>query len=422
MRLVTMVRAMPAVWLAVPISVLAGLYVTLLPPADGYGVDATAKATASLPLIGAFCAACAAWEGYRLRRGRVWNAPATRSRLEIAVWALAPVVIVGLLAFAVAIAVSLLRSNASVPDFRLIAMTVVDLVAYTAVGFAAGLLLPIAVAGPLVIVATILWLAFLPAMPPVWLRHITGMFRDCCGAQADLSLRAVLASTIANVGFVLVAFIVLARRPVLQRAAAAVGVLSVSLLVAVLLVAGMTSAPVVARDSAALDCMTQEGVTTCVWPEHRDRAEEVSALAASTHARWTAAAIDAPTRFTEAGRAASGPNEVSFAFHGGLADRDDLISSLAAGLLPPFPECPGGSTGGVAFQYLEAWYSAAAGMSEAQLRERYDYPAEPYDEVLAVVEQLAAGDHEVRRDWRSRAEAVSQMCDDWPAELISVNP
>ena len=47
-----------------------------------------------------------------------------------------------------------------------------------------------------------LWLGFVPAMQPVWLRHLTGMFRDCCTNAQDLDLRAALASMLVDVGIV----------------------------------------------------------------------------------------------------------------------------------------------------------------------------------------------------------------------------
>ena len=53
-------------------------------------------------------------------------------------------------------------------------------------GFAPGILLPVPVAIPVGILLPFVWFAFVPAMEPVWLRHITGMFRDCCGLSEDV--------------------------------------------------------------------------------------------------------------------------------------------------------------------------------------------------------------------------------------------
>lgn len=160
----------------------------------------TAKGTATLGFVAPFIAACAAWEGSRLRGARLWQAPSVRSWAAIAFWSLLPIVLTGLLGVLVAITVALVRSSAGLPDLRFIALTVLDLAAYTVAGFAAGLLMPFAVAGPLTIAVPFIWLGFVSAIDPPWLRHLTGMLRDCCLLPSDLAWRAVLASAIVNVG------------------------------------------------------------------------------------------------------------------------------------------------------------------------------------------------------------------------------
>lgn len=423
-RLRTAFRTMPAFWLAIPICILAGWYATLVVPPDGYAVGATAKATATLPFVGAFCAACAAWEGSRLRRARLWNAPSVRSRVTIAFWSLLPIVLVGLLAVVVAIAVALVQSGAGLlPDPRFIAMTALDLVTYSAAGFAAGLLLPFAVAGPLAIVATLIWLAFVPAVYPVWMRHLTGMFRDCCGLQRDLAPRAVMASAIVNLGIIGAAALLMAGPAlVVRRVAGALATLAVAGIAGALLVGGMTFSPTIPRDPALMECRADDGVTVCTWPEHRARAAKIAGVVASVRAGWQQASIDAPSAFTEADPAVAPAGALVFRMSGVRFTEDDIVRSLAAGMLPAIPDCPMGFTGGIAFQYLEAWYAAAGGMTPNGLRQRYAYPSDPYPEVLTVVDQLQATTTDIRRDWMSRAQEVSQACDEWPRDLIAVHP
>ncbi len=419
-RLRTAARVMPAFWLAIPLSVLAGLYVSLLPVSDGYGTDATAAGTAALPFVGAICAACAAWDGSRLRRARVWGAPSVRSRVEMAFWSILPAVLAGCLAIGAAIGVQLLRSAAGPPDLRLIAVAVLDLVAYGSAGFAAGVLLPFAVAGPLVIVATVFWLAFVPAMDPVWLRHMTGMFRDCCGLQSDLAMDAVIASTVMNFGIIAAAALLvsgLARR---ARLGGSLAALSVAALVGVLFVGGMTYAPTVPRDPAALLCREAGDARVCVWPEHEARLGEVAEIVADVRAGWQQAGMTVPTHFTEADPTIAPEGAVAFGFNARLSTRDVIIGDLARGKLPPFPDCPGGYTGSIAFEYLEAWYAATGGMSSDEMEVRYTYPTDPFPTTFSVLDQLPSVSPEVRRDWIARAEDVSQACDEWPAELIAV--
>lgn len=420
-RLRTMLRAAPALWLSVPLWMLAAYYVTLLSPSDRYAVDATAKATATLPLIGAFCAACAAWEGSRLRRARLWNAPSVRSRLAIAGWCIVPVTVVGLVAVGVAVAHQLIRSGAGLPDVRILAIAGLDLLAYSLAGFAAGVLLPFAVAGPLAIVATIVWLAFVPAVDPPWLRHLTGMFRDCCGLAADLSPRAVAASAIVNFGIVAASstFVAFAQMR-LRRTGAALAILIVAGAGGSALVTGMTFAPEVPRDPGVLECRGQVP-TVCTWPEHAARAEEVGAIAASVHARWKDAGIAAPSIFTEAAPSLAEQGSLAFSIDATFG-RDDIIGAFATAKLPSFPNCMAGGTGAVAFQYLEAWYAQVGGMAPDEWHHHFETPMDPFPSVTSMMVDLEAANHEVRRDWVSRAEAVSQACDEWPPEQLSVGP
>ncbi|MEX2136989.1 MAG: hypothetical protein WEB29_08605 [Chloroflexota bacterium] len=423
-RLRTALRAMPAFWLAIPICVLAAAYVGFLYPSDGYAVDASAQGTSTLGFIAPFVAASAAWEGSRLRRGRVWSAPSVRSRLAIGFWAVVPAVLVGVLAVTVAIVAQLARSGGGLPDARFIAMSALDLAGFGALGLALGLLLPFAVAGPVAIVLPFLWLAFLPAMDPLWLRHLTGMFRDCCGLERDLDLKAAMASGLVDAGIIgAAALLVSGGAGMLRRVVVPAVPLALSLAVGVALVSGMTYSPTVARDPAALDCSTTDGVTVCTWPEHRQRADEVAGIVRDVRTVWQAAGIPAPSVYTEADASVKPEGALAFSFNGALSQRDDIINSLAYSMAPPFPDCPGGSTGAIVLDYLQAWYAAAGGMSQAGLEDQYGYTqGPPYPEVLAVVVDLEAATPEVRREWMARAERLSQMCEGLPIDQIAVVP
>jgi hypothetical protein len=425
-RLRTALRGMPASWLALPLIAFACWYVTLLYPSDGYAVDATAKASMTIAFVGAVCAACAAWEGSRLRRAGLWAAPSVRSRWTVAFWALLPEVSVGLLAVTAAMVVNVMRSNAGLlPDWRFVGMTALDLIAYASAGFAAGLLLPIAVAGPLAIVATFFWIGFVPAMDPVWLRHLTGMFRDCCGLAEDLAWRALVASTIVDLGCVAGAVLLMAGPDRLwRRAGGAVASFSLAVVVGSFLVSSMTYAPVVARNTAALECRTDVGVSVCTWPEHHARATEVAGIVADVRSAWQQAGMAVPSFFTEADPSVAPVGALVFTFDAGSSTRDDIIGSLARGMLPPDPNCPFGSAGGPAFEYLQAWYEAVGRASQAALQDDWgsafgepDYPA-----VLDIVTQLQAATPEARRAWVSRAETATQQCDTWDPMLIAVQP
>jgi hypothetical protein len=422
-RVPTILRSAPAAWLAVPICLLAGYYVTLLFPADGYALDATAKATAVLPFVGAFSAACAAWEGSRLRRGHVWNSPNARSRIEVAAWCIGPALLVGFLAVSVAILHQLVRSDAGLPDARVLAIAAFDLIAYSTAGFSLGILLPFALAGPLIVVSVIIWLAFVPAMDPVWLRHLTGMYRDCCGLSEDLAPQVLVASAIVDGGiFAGALFLVASRRRAGRRLAAALAVVVTSCVIGTTFVSGMTYAPVEPRNLALLECDDRRPITMCTWPEHRERRAELAEIAAGVYQRWHSAGIDAPQTFSEASAQSITKDTLVFLINGRTDDSDSIIGAFSTGNLPSFPGCPGGGTGAVAFQYLEAWYAHVGGMTPAIWRETYETPMDPFPAVSTVIGQLDSATVESRRDWVTRAEQVSQQCEEWPPDLIQVTP
>jgi len=414
-------RAMPALWLAVPMILVAGAYGMALYPSDHYGLGATAMGTGALPFVGGFVAATAAWEGARLRRP-VWPVPMVRSRLAVATWAVLPSMLVGAAAVLAATAVLLVRSNAAMPDVRVLAVVAVDLVAWAAAGFALGIVLPVPVAIPAAILLPFVWFAFVPAVHPVWLRHITGMFRDCCGLSEDLSGAAVLASVLADLGILLAAAAAVGSLPAPRRLAVAALALVVPVVVAAVLVAGMTYAPVSPRDTSLLGCRTSSGATLCVWPEHTAEADAILSTVVAVEGRWVAAGIKAPPLVTEAGRSTAPAGSIPVLFNGSAPD--DVVSTLAAGLVPAQPDCWGGSTGGIAVPWLEAWYAAAGGMSPGRLGEEYGSTwglGGTTLDPLPTVDALWKVSVEARQAWVAHAVSMVTTCDE-VAQDLTVHP
>jgi hypothetical protein len=296
-------------------------------------------------------------------------------------------VAIGVAALLAAVAVLLVRSGATVPDPTLIAVGVLDLVAWAAVGFAAGVVLPVPVAVPVGILLPFVWLAFVPAMDPVWLRHLTGMFRDCCSLNQAMAPAAIWASVLADLGILAAAAILVGgwtevrRRggPRLGRAIPLVAAglaLTLFLRAGVGLVSGMTYAPVVPRDPALLTCHELSGLTLCLWPEHAPEADALAVVASDVRAKWVAAGVEAPAAFTEADPSVAPAGSLAFQVAG--AAPDDVVYALADAMTPRQPECIDptsgvsmGTTGGIASQWLLAWYSAAGGMSPGRLQEEF---------------------------------------------------
>lgn len=407
---------MPAVWFGVPIAILAAWYATLLPSATGYGTAATAAASGAMPFIGALVAGTAAWEGSRLRRARIWGGPWARSGLRIAAGLIVGPFLAGVVATASALVVAHTEASAFPPDPAITAVLILDLVAYASIGFALGVLAPAAIAVPVAVILPVLWLAFVPAMYPVWLRHLTGMYRDCCNLEESLAPQAVLASVLLDVAFIATASIASVigwRRR--WRAIGAVGILAAGLLVGTRPILGMTFAPVIPRDPSLLSCTSGGGAEVCLWPEQTGPSAEILADVIDVRARWLAAGIDAPSAFTEAtGQPPAGPLEVHFR---DPLTKDSVVMALADAMLPSPSACGHATTGGIALPYLEAWYAAAGGLSSESVQ-GLDFTVDDVNpSVLTVVKQLSQASVSVRQAWAAKALSIARTCEDIAVDL-----
>jgi len=419
----TRVRTMPALFLAPGLVAGAIWYASLVHPADAYPVSATALGTAGLAFIVPFAAATAAWEGSRLRRGGFWHGPWVRPHAEILADRLWPAVVVSIVAVLAGVEASVLESGGGLPDGRPIGVAALDIVAFAAAGAATGLLLPFAIAGPLAIVVPLFWLAFVPAMDPVWLRHITGMFRDCCAATEDLSIRPIVASSLVDLGILAATAFAISNVTEIRRGIAMGASLVVAGSVATALVAGMSYAPTSNRSLADLTCARASAATICVWPEHQADLIPMVRVLPTVLARWSDAGIPAPDLFTEAESSAAPAGSAILVLSGGGALGDDgIIEALSSSLLPTYPNClNGGSTGWQVAEYLQAWYEAAAGMPDASLAARHEQPFDPsYPPVMDVVQKLSRATLDSRLAWTTRVTGITQACGDWAVDQLQV--
>jgi len=399
---------MPAAWFVVPLTFFAIWYVSLLPSQLGYGTAATAAASGALPFIASFVGATSAWEAARLRRSGIWGGPWSRRGLQIAAGLVAGPFIAGLLTLAAAVITAHALAAAPTPNTAIVAVMILNLVAYSSIGFALGIRLPTPLAVPLAAILPMLWLAFVPAMYPVWLRHLTGMYRDCCLLEQTIAPQAVIASAALDLAFIAAAIVACAdRRPRLHRALMAIGFLGGGFLVGVLFAAGLTFAPVIPRDPSLLSCTSTGATEVCLWPEHADAENQILATVSEVRERWLASGIKAPTTFTEA--AGAHPPETAEVHFRDLSE-DGMILALADGMLPPLNACGQATMGGVAIPFLEAWYAASGGLSHKSL-EALNVPGDSLNPpLLTVVDQLTMADESTRRAWEVRAATIAQTC------------
>jgi hypothetical protein len=412
-------RAMPATYLALPVALLAAIYATGLYPSDHHGLGATTMASAVLPFVGGLVAACAAWEGARVRT--LWWTPIVRRRFIVAARAISPAIFAGAVAIITATLVLLVRSGAAAPDLRVLAIVGLDLITWAVIGYALGTLTPTSIAVPVAVLLPFIWFAFVPAIYPVWLRHMTGMFRDCCRLSEDLSIAAIGASVAANAGLLLFSSICIGARPTLRRSSIAFLALTLSIGAAITLIysAGLGSSPAVARDPSQLICHIEAGVTLCVWPEHADHIDVFLARTIDVRAKWEEMGIESPALVTEAHRSTAPVDALPILLTS--SDADEIVLSLAQGLVPTLPDCTLGSTGAIAKPWLEAWFSAAGGLSTARLTEEFGgswgLSAGTTLDPLPTVDRLRAASLAVRHAWTIHALTMVATCDEVEQDL-----
>jgi hypothetical protein len=420
LRFRTAVRVMPALWFGPAIVILAALYSTSLPPADGYALAASAAGSAALPFIAAYVCASAAWEGTRLQRARIWLGPWSRSDWSIAAPAVLTPALFGILAVLAAVGLQLVRSGAADPDLRVVGVAGIDVLAWTLFGFAFGVTLPRAAAIPIALLVPFAWLGFVPAIHPVWLRHLTGMYRDCCASNEDLASSAVTASVLVDAAFIATAWLIARTRPAQRRSRALIGagVALAAIFAASSLVSGLGFAPSVARDPSSLVCTAAGDPGLCIWPEHADRLSELVGATSETIAGWRRAGITAPRLVTEAHPGTAPPGSLAASFTD-VHSRDAAILALARAVLPVQPSCPGPEAGvasatmGSSVQpFLEAWLASAGGLSSEAFGAIYGQ-VEALDGLSPadVVVRLGSASPGARARWLSKVSAALTSCD-----------
>lgn len=407
MRLATMLRISPAIWFCPFLVWLAFVFVRGMPPAwtDPHALAITSAGTAALMIVVPVCAACAAWEGGRLRRAGWFTLPHVRLPLSVAGAALAPTLAVGIVMLIGAVGFTTVMTGVVVlPDVRVIMVALIVLFIHALLGFAIGLRVPAVVAVPTVFLLDFGWMVLPSTREPLWLRHLNGVWASCCMISDDLAPVAVLGALSVALGLALAAGILLRQHLVPFQAALAVLPVIVGVGVGVQFVNGLGPDPAIARDTSILICSTTQP-RVCVWPEHRGRLEEVVEIATAASAAWQQAGVIVPTEFSEAPLGIPGARDFGFSLE---SDRYSILNSLAYRTLPPWPECAlrGSSSyqGASAESYLLAWLDATAGMPAMELAARFR-PAE-----LETVEWVRTLPLEQQQIWLERNLLALEQC------------
>jgi hypothetical protein len=349
--------------------VLSILYVTRAIYPSNYGVAATAGATSSMAFLVGFVAVTAAWEAARLRRGGIWDAPHTRSRLGITIIAVTPSILLGAVFLLGTVVAASVYGQAGMPELRIVAVGFVAICAWSLVGFLAGLRLPMSVSLPSMLLAPFLWFAFVPALPVEWLRQLSGMYRDCCRIGADIAPAALLAGLIMNITIIVVALHAIGALHMRWSRTAATAVLVTGVIVSSAFAWNVGPIPEVARDRSALKCGTVGATELCLWPEHDGPSQVFRPTLNKVIVELTREGLPIPSRWSEELAGSSSADTLSLDLW--KSDSDSIRWSIAQGLAP-WPACSEASNSGFSgssIDVLRGWWFTAMGGSEEMLQE-----------------------------------------------------
>jgi len=355
--------------LTLPTLILSILYVTKATYPTNYGVAATAGATSSMAFLVGFVAMTAAWEAARLRRGGMWAAPHTRSRLEITITAVTPSILLGAVFLLGTVAAASLYGQAGLPEIRMVVVGFIAICAWSLVGFLAGLRLPMSVALPSMLLAPFLWFAFVPALPVEWLRQLSGMYRDCCRIGADISPAALLAGLIMNVTIIVVALYAIGALRMRWSRIVATAMLVVGVMISSAFAWNVGPIPEVARDRSALKCSMVGATELCLWPEHDSPTQVFRPTLNTVIVALARDGLPIPGRWSE--ELASTTTVDTLMLDLWKPDPDEIRWSIAQGLAP-WPACSEASDSafsGSSIDVLRGWWFTAMGGSEAMLQE-----------------------------------------------------
>lgn len=423
----SIVRSSSALWvgpLAIALAVWYANRAAAYAPFDPYIVEHTAAGADPLFLTLAVVAACAAWEGGRLRRAGWIGLPNVRPPLLAIFPLLAPPLAAGFAATLAGLAWKLYLGNAGmVPDARFLPTFIVVVAALVLLGFAIGTILPAAIAAPSTLVGVYLWMVIPGAVSkPIWLRHLSGSkLGACCSLDADIDTRALIAPIVVSAGISGAALALLLAR----RQAVAVRMLAVALPLILglsggaVLASGLSREPVTARSITLLIC-SNGSPRVCVWPEHRHLLQEATELASPVVEAWSHFGVDAPHEFTEALILSPSQGQRNIGLWTGT-DSTDIVQALSLSMLPEWPECEADLTGAAdqpaflgadAYDYVLAWFEATAGVSRETLER--DYGNDGIDggpSVLATLDRVRSLPPRDQQAWLQGNLTALSTCD-----------
>ncbi|MGH3311432.1 MAG: DUF7224 domain-containing protein [Streptomyces sp.] len=397
----TVLRCGPAGWVALffipALLVLAGVDVT----DEHVWETAAAGATVQFGFVTTVCGGCAAWEGSRMRRGRVLGWAPVRSDVRLAWERLVPVLVLGLLAQTVVTARFTVHAWESPghPNPGLIAVWLGALLAHTAVGYIVGYRLPQLTGVAVMLVGGFFW-GFWPAAleSPSWLRHLNGQGTgDCCTIDRELSVRSIAATLTFNLTAILGAVLLTMLRGRTGRRRLTAAVLATGTVASVILAVPLGFDGSQAREKD-LDRCAGDAPAICLWPEQEPERAALRRQVGQTGARLAQVGVTLPRRL---------------AFSDVRTERKWLLEETATSVLPEdvTPCADGDDTEGRredAQTVLYIWLSLTAGTGSGTFSGRM-----PGDAVT-LAEKAHRLPRSAQQDWYERNMRAVRHCGTTP--------
>jgi hypothetical protein len=394
-----------------PLALLLVVIYTRMPLVDlePYWLAVSAQASGAVVILAPVCAAVAAWEADRRRRGRVASWAPARHPLIIVLAAVWPVALLALAGFLTA-AFTATTAAAGAPgwfDLRFPLVTAAVVAVFTLLGHMVGSVLRAVYAVPTMLVGTLGWLILPPTSDRFWIRHMTGNYLyECCSVETTIDPRALWAPLILAVGLVM-ALVLLLIRPGWPT-----GVVATILLVAAAggsyaTVRDLGPDPVLDRVDG-LTCQEERGITICAWREHRQQLPRAALALRPAVERLTQAGFPTPTVITEQRTASA--TRWTFTSNAAMTD-EQVVFSLASGLLPPMPDCAehGPWPAGPLTVPVRVWLSRTAGIPRQSLIGQVDQAA------LDLVDQILQRPVPAQWSWFVAMRTALNGCNPLPA-------
>lgn len=331
---------------------------------DGYWPSVTAQSTFLLNFIAPAVAACGAWEALKVRQSAVLNTAPVRSRTTIALWALAPVLVLGTVC--VLLGLALFTPQASgLPGWSTVLILGVELLvvlAHAAIGYAIGLALPRLLGVPTALVASFLWMAYPSTLDVFWVRQLNGRnLTECCALDEVPATRAVGAAALAVFGLIAAAWLWTQLRG--TRRLTAVVALAATTAVGAWIAAPLGYSAAQARPTGEQTCTTTTP-RVCLWPEQHSGVAQITEWATKAEQHLKAVGI---TQSAPVSPLSARPGQ------------DEIQSLVALRAMPTRPpqcasEINAQWQGFQAIGPLASWLKLTAGVTARSVEARYREP------------------------------------------------